>query len=399
MISLTRSFLTNRSMRVRTGKLLSDPRNLNGGSPQGSILGCFLYCIATQQLNLDLVDTSAANDARERPGEPNIAPVEDRANLTPPAANQGGFNLMPQELDEASNSSGDSFLTADDNHDQEDDPDWDIDSKALIVLFKYVDDTTSVETVQPGMCTRHITASKPTEKIPAIVTNTLLEAIVTRAGDMGMKVNCHKTQMLCLSPDNGYDSWASVAVDGETIQSQGTMKLLGFVLGTAPGVGDHVEHVKDKFRARFWTLIHLRRAGVRGDRLFRLYAALIRPVLEVNSVVFHSMLTKTQAEAIERLQKQVCRLCYGWAQSYRTILQANNLQTLAERREKAIRRFVSKTLHANPRFSNRWFTRRPEVETSIRNRRPYVKKKARTDRYKKSPLLYMQKIANDLSTM
>lgn len=93
-----------------------------------------------------------------------------------------------------------------------------------------------------GFCTRHIPASKPTKQIPALVTNALLAAIVTRARDIGMRVNCRKTKMLCLTPDNGYDSWASVVVDGETIQSQSTMKLLGFVLGTASGVGHHVDH-------------------------------------------------------------------------------------------------------------------------------------------------------------
>ena len=213
-----------------------------------------------------------------------------------------------------------------------------------------------------------------------------------------MRVNCRKTQMLCLSPDNGYDSWAALTIDGESIKSQSTMKLLGFVLGTLPGISNHIEHVKAKFRARFWTLIHLRRAGIRGNRLFRLYAALVRPVLEVNSVVFHSMMTKTQAEALERLQKQVCRLCYGWEHSYRRTLQAHNLQTLAERREKAIRRFVSKTIHGNPRFADKWFIRRPVVDTDLRNRRPFIEKKARADRFKKSPLIYMQKIANDLMT-
>ena len=54
------------------------------------------------------------------------------------------------------------------------------------------------------------------------------------------------------------------------------MKLLGFMLRTALGVADNINHVKAKFRARFWTLIHLRRAGVRGYHIFRLYAALIR---------------------------------------------------------------------------------------------------------------------------
>ena len=332
-INLIRSFLTNRSMRIRIGKLLSSPHFLKGGSPQGSILGCFLYCVTTQQLKLDLINPTNIDVPRNN----EVPPVsEDVANTS--LESSGGFDLMPADLEDASDSSLDSFVTAGSVPDQE--HNWLIEVQTLISLFKYVDDTTSVESVPAGQCTRHISATNPTEQIPANITDSLLRAIKARAGEVGMRVNCRKTQMLCLSPDNGYDSWASLTVDGETIMSQNTMKLLGFMLGTMPGVGDHIEHVKAKFRARFWTLIHLRRAGIRGDRLFRLYAALVRPVLEVNSVVFHSMITKTQAEAIERLQKQVCRLCYGWEYSYRRVLQAHNLHTLAERREKAIRRLV-----------------------------------------------------------
>ena len=54
-LALVRAFLTGRSMRVRVGDILSDPRSLRGGSPQGSILGCLLYCVTTQQLNTSLL--------------------------------------------------------------------------------------------------------------------------------------------------------------------------------------------------------------------------------------------------------------------------------------------------------------------------------------------------------
>ena len=399
MLNLTRSFLTNRLMRVKIGKLLSSPHVLKGGSPQGSILGCFLYCITTQQLNLNLVNTNAEDPMDHSLAEP--LATNNRGSQGDEGDSEG-FDLMPGDVEVGSNSSDDSFRTAVTSIESVADLDlgcdWDLDREALITLFKYVDDTTSVETVPAGLCIRHISAARPTEQIPTRITGQLIEAICRRANDVGMRVNYRKTQMLCLSPDNGYESWASIAVGEDTIKSQSTMKLLGFVLGTAPGVGDHVDHVKAKFRARFWTLIHLRRAGIRGDRLFRLYATLIRPVLEVNSVVFHSMLTKTQAESIEILQKQVCRLCYGWEYSYRRVLQAHNIQTLHERREMAIKRFVAKTIRGNPRFANRWFIRRQEVDAELRNRRPYVEKRARTDRFKKSPLVYMQKIANDLET-
>ena len=35
---------------------MSNKRPVSAGSPQGSILGCFLYCITTQQLGSELVD-------------------------------------------------------------------------------------------------------------------------------------------------------------------------------------------------------------------------------------------------------------------------------------------------------------------------------------------------------
>ena len=174
------------------------------------------------------------------------------------------------------------------------------------------------------------------------------------------------------------------------------MKLLGFLLGTAPGANDHCDFLKKKFRARFWRLIHLRRAGIKDLQLYRIYSVLVRPVLEANCVIFHPMLTATQSNSIERLQKQVFRLCFGTRRSYGELLHSLNLDTLAARRDKAIKKFVTKAL-ANPRFSGRWFVRREEVGTEIRRRRPYVENRARTERYKKSPLVYMQKIANDLA--
>ena len=53
-IALVRSFLMGRKKRAKVGSFLLACRDLRGGSPQGSVLGCLLYCIATQQINFDL---------------------------------------------------------------------------------------------------------------------------------------------------------------------------------------------------------------------------------------------------------------------------------------------------------------------------------------------------------
>ena len=155
--------------------------------------------------------------------------------------------------------------------------------------------------------------------------------------------------------------------------------------------------IERKFRACFWSLIHLKRSGIHGTHLYRLYAALVRPVLEANSVVFHSMLTRNQCKELERLQKHAVKLCFGFNHHYEEILQEHNLSTLEQRRVKALQKFTTAAM-ANPRYAG-WFIRRPSVDQDLRNRRPFVQKRAKTERYKSSPLLHIQKIANDLSTM
>ena len=139
MINLTRFFLTNRLMRVMVGKLLSSPYILKGRSPQGSILGCFLYCITMQQLNLELVNGDAQRLHQQAPVPPE---ADGNTRGTASDGEPGGFGLMPGDAEVTLNSSADSFRTAESAPDLDLEPGWDLDGEALIALFKYVDDTT-----------------------------------------------------------------------------------------------------------------------------------------------------------------------------------------------------------------------------------------------------------------
>ena len=393
-LALVKSFLTGRRVRVKVDGTLSDCKSLNGGSPQGSILGCYLYCAATQQINLKLprrpIPGAAPSPLPDRPA-PAALPADDR--------DSPGMSLVPvvaPEVGDLDESSTDSFVSALSSlppSPGEGVWEW----TGIMVMYKYVDDTTTVELVPPGAAIRHVTGASPTESVPAPGTASAMAAIIQRANAIDMKVNCGKTQLLCVAPDNGYHSRTGIDVGGEWIVSEDTMKLLGFVMNSAGTVTDQVAHIKAKFRAKFWTLIHLRRAGIKGLQLFRLCTSLIRPILETNSVVWHSMLTKTQTVDIERLQKQAVKLCFGFEASYSRILDNWDIETLEDRRLKAVKRFVSKAIR-NPRFAPRWFKRRQEDQHGIRRRRPFEERKANTNRFYNSPLMFMTRIANDLET-
>ena len=49
-IALVRAFLENREMTISIGDARAEPVKIRRGSPQGSILGCLLYCVTTQGL-------------------------------------------------------------------------------------------------------------------------------------------------------------------------------------------------------------------------------------------------------------------------------------------------------------------------------------------------------------
>ena len=410
-LALARSFLTRRSMRVRLGQTLSSPRLLRGGSPQGSILGCLLYCIATQQIGPDLAN-QRVQAARENTTQPPAATNDEgRRGPTPPPISEdppspgsdAGFQVLhwavPGQIHNDSTSS-DSFHTAEGSIPSLDKSltspgPWE--EYQLVEMFKYVDDTTLLERCDKDRCARHISATQPLEEVDARAAGDAMANIVKRTEEIGMRVNAKKTQVVCISTNNGYQTTASLNVGNEQIRSQPAIKLLGFVIDDCPGVGGQIKLIKDKFRARFWTLIHLRRAGIAGGRLFKLYAALVRPVLEANSVVFHSMLTGTQAADPERMQRRVIRLCYGFATHPDTIAMNLGIETLEKRRDKAVHKFTVKAMK-DDRFARKWFVERNDVETAIRRRRPFIEKRARTQRYLNSPLIRIQKTANDIMT-
>ena len=149
-------------------------------------------------------------------------------------------------------------------------------------------------------------------------------------------------------------------------------------------------------RASFYSSRYLRRANIKGQHLFRLYTVFVRPVIEFCSIVYHSLLTKQQDLEIERLQRKVIRLCFGYNCDVESVRKREGIETLSDRRVSSVDRFIVKN-YKNERFSNRWFPRRVNARQDIRKQKKFEEFKTNTDRFYNSPLNYMRRRINFLN--
>ena len=356
------SFLTDRKMTVKVGNVFSTLRNVDGGAPQGSLLGVSLfnaYIDNFEAFSDDVVDYNPTADyqlTEQAPDPPPITPV-------PPEPGGRDYRHLPP---------------------------W---TPQLLQVLKYIDDNIINEKINfDGVPTDQ----NSTRTKRAIRTENLFRWIVHQARSLGMIVNGSKTHALCISELKGYvpkvffrDS------DGNTVEAQNSIKILGFHFSSEPDMSAQVEAIRKGFIARIWSLRHLGHRGLSKPDLLKVYKSILLPVHDYCSCVYNSSLTLTQASALERLQAQALKAIYGYEHSYRSLLQLTGLQTLQERRDQRSDKFAAKCL-ANPRFQA-WF--KPNTpERATRNTLPYREYHARTKRLYNSPLFHMRRRLNGRST-
>ena len=340
-MALVKAFLQDRTMTITIEGYKAAPIKIVRGSPQGSVLGCLLYCVTTQLLTREL------RSAQLRTG-------------------------------------GDSGET---------------EGNDSTAAFLYVDDTTLFDAVPMTEAVRHCTTRQTVEEFLQPKVGGDFDELSDRAAEIGMVINAKKTQLLVISPPNGCATRASLATrDGHTIESVDAMRLVGFTFGSSPGAGAHVEAIGEKYRKKKWMLYHLRNAGFSGDHLYRLYCCYVRSVIEYCSPVYHPLLTQGQETDLERLQRHALRVCFGYDRPVDEWMQENNIATLKARRITQSDKFIRKAA-ANPVFGPTWFQPRPDTTHDLRTRRVVQETQTRTLRRFNSPLAFLRRRANQIGVV
>ena len=209
-----------------------------------------------------------------------------------------------------------------------------------------------------------------------------------------MSVNQKKTQLLAISASSTEDVTTFIRMpDGTVTMSQPTLKILGFVFGSRPSVQPHLDHICMKFRARVWIIRHLKQAKIGPECLKKLYKVLVLPVLDYGAVIYHSLLNKEQCEYLEKLQRNVMKIIFGFKLTHRELDKKSDIETLWSRRERLVDKFLDKT-RQNERFSPTWFPQKSFYHMDLRHELIYEEKFAKTERLYKSPKYFMRRRLN-----
>ena len=444
ILKLLATFLTDRTMCVRVQNSWSAPRPVTGGCPQGSILGVFLFNVTTD----DLEEDSPYILEAERP----VIEIDD-GFLNARADNPEDHYRPGWDSESASGSSDGSFHTANESFDSEgsdqlelvsspmaDPPDLDADLSPIpradvldvrlsdrdnnpatrrviysseedltpppeptstclgawhqkqVEVDKYVDDNLQEECVSFENAPESVTGGVTTRNKHAVGSQNAFRHIVRRAEAKGMKVNTSKTGLLCVSDALNFRATAYIEDrDGNRIESGTGLKVLGWHFSERPTVTAQIESLKKKFRQRYWVLRHLKKNGFSPEELLRVYTSMVRPVADYMQEIYHSMLTDSQDEQIDRLQTHALRVIYGSSLSARRLRDLSGLPTLRSRRIEQCDKFARKCFDSD-RFHH-WFPLK-EKTRSTRAGDEFREDYARCKRLYDSPLFYMRRRMN-----
>ena len=415
---IVQAFLHGRVMSVHVDDNTSRPMKVPGGSPQGSVLGGFLFCATTDYLGTrDSDDDDMERDARNPnatvPFEDNGRTVdtdEETVASISPIGPPPGVRFSPDHSDYQSDDEDEphvhfgrrvnwldsTVLSHRDNQTAIDieigQGNW---TREKPVVMAYIDDYNVVEKVRITDAICHFSQNRPEYFLHATQSEKMYDLVEKDAEEIGMIVNPTKTQMLCIHQKGAeVSSYINTTVDSERtrIKSTGTLKILGFYFGNKPDPSNHVRQVVKAFNSKLWSLHYLSDSGMREADLLYIYKATLRPFLDFAVPSYSSMLTATMEADLERLQMRAAKIIFGHFVSYGTVVDSGRLESLKTRRKKLTENFARKTA-LNPRYQS-WFPLNTEIEHHLRTREKYLIPRFRTERYNKSPIINFRRILN-----
>ena len=362
LLRLLMSYLQNRKMILRFRNCTSDPKDLPGGCPQGTLIGVILYILYINPIGF--------------PGEVTLQISDILVEYWNHLGNIPNLTLSTTTLPSTMNS------------------------------VKYMDDATIQEAVdlKTSLATK-LDRSGPLpwwessgKQLPNANTflQSEIESIKLISDQREMVLNPGKTKVMIVNFTNNHQYQSLLSVPGASAPIELTFetKLLGYWLTVDMRPDKHVAYILKIAYSRLWAISRLKSAGVSNDDILHFFNVKIRSVLEFCAPVFTSMMTACNVSDIERVQKIAMKVIlndsYVDYQSGCNILNAKSLQL----RRLDLSLNFAKACLKNPQHCH-LFKQRKSTYYQLRNIKSFEEPFCHTDRYKNSPLPFLTRLLND----
>ena len=401
LVQLVAAFLFKRTMTVKAGDERSEARIVNGGAPQGSILGPFLFCVVSEILAEAVPRTDFAahcprteSEDDSQNGEPGNSEEEslDQSAYDSSeeewAAVESEFNFFRKRKKNPL----DDTVASEFEYQREEEHEG---ISTVPTVKAYIDDFNIIEVIDTSKARLHITTAKTFLSAWAEHSEKIFDNISAEAEQIKMLVNARKTQLLCVDNNPNVVSRTFIRPRGVKIGSSDKLKILGFVFGVRPTCEAQVGYLLEKYRGRLWSLRKLAANGLSREDLLRFYTTNMRSIFEYTQVTYHTMITKEQSGLLESAQSRALKIIHGTEYSYENLLRQTGLSRVEDRRKAAFEKFTVKAAN-NEIINHKWFPLNEAALHDTRTRNVYLEEMARTEKLYRSPIFEMRRLLNSL---
>ena len=288
LIPILVSFFKERKMRVKWNGAVSSEHSLNGGSPQGDVLGILEYLAQTNN-NTDFLS------------------VDDKFKFIDDLTFLDILNLM------------------------------------MLGLISYDHQVHVASDVSED--NQFLPASN-------LKTQQYLEEIDAWTDQNQLKINSNKTKYMIFNNTRNYQFNTRLHLHHTVLDQIKEAKLLGVIISDNLSWDSNTDFITKKAYKTMTILHNLSSFDLPLDELVNIYVLYTRSVVEYCAVVWHSALTEANRYAIERVQKVALKIILGEEyESYEQALEVTGLQTLEDRRRELCKRFAKNCLR-NPKTTN-----------------------------------------------
>ena len=344
LLNLVCGFLANRNLIVKYRGLTSSSKLMPGGSPQGTLLGLFLFLIMINPV-CDFDRNMAVG--REISGQ--------RSKFTP-------ATFCAKFVDDLSI------------------------AESLKLKEILVNDP---EPVRPEQYHARLGLKLPTELSKVF---SELKSISEYSEANNMKLNFDKTKFMLFNPTKSFDFIPELIINDTYIETLDQMKILGVIVSDDLSWKANTNSIVIRAYKKLWIVKRLKLNGANLSDLVEVYTKQIRSILEFGVPVWNSGLTTAEVLDIERVQKSFLHIALGDKYvNYPEALLASGLSNLEERRVQLCTNFAIKALR-DPKHSH-WFSlieKQVNTRSKVKFRTPTFKH----ERFRNSPISYLTELLN-----